>query len=551
MKTSVIETIIDISEILKDSKLDLESLARDKNISALNDYFNTLTVETVILMSVFRLSSECKNVNREAISKYLNCSPILFYKYEANFDALIKNGFLEFEDKIFYSAALKQLNYKVHPRVHLSIINNTPLEPFKIETATDPIELLMALAEIINSREYEDVDTVQLMGVFHSFLSTHRDIPLFNNLSNMNLNYIQKIWLTLMIERNLLGKLNVEIDWLGNIIFSSSADKINFAASLHNKTNDLFGQNWINFSSGGYFSNARVQLTKKAKDFFKPLGIDIRLDEVENNDFLIAPHKISPKKLFYNAPETEQIASISNSLKFRNHQKIKQRLSSQGLRTGICTILYGAPGTGKTESVYQIAKQTGRPLWKVDLSELKSMWFGESQKKVKALFDNYKDLCKDQKRTPILLLNEADAILGTRKSSTESSSQSAENAIQNIFLDCLEDFEGILFATTNLEQSLDPAFERRFLFKIKFERPKAEAQQNIWKAMCPELNKTQAKTLSNNYDFSGGEIENVLRKLAMRRVLEEEVEIFDTVKTLCKNEQLGLKGKLAPIGYFN
>ncbi len=280
------------------------------------------------------------------------------------------------------------------------------------------------------------------------------------------------------------------------------------------------------------------------------MGIKIRLNVAENNTHLILPENITLKKLFFNTSETEQIASISSTLKYRNHLKITKRLTSQGLRTGICTIFYGVPGTGKTESVYQIAKQTGRPLWKVDLSELKSMWFGESQKLVKGLFENYKILCAEQKRIPILLLNEADAILGTRKYNYQSSTQSAENAIQNIFLDCLEDFKGILFATTNMEQSLDPAFERRFLFKIKFHRPKAEAQQNIWKALCPELNQAQARTLSESFDFSGGEIENVVRKLAMMRVLQEKVDIFDAVKKICKNEQFGLEGKVGRIGYF-
>lgn len=148
------------------------------------------------------------------------------------------------------------------------------------------------------------------------------------------------------------------------------------------------------------------------------------------------------------------------------------------------------------------------------------------------------------------MLNEADAILGQRKGISGSSAQGAENAIQNIFLDCLEDFEGILFATTNMQQSLDPAFERRFLFKIKFERPEALAQQNIWKAMCPELSKAQAKNLSATFNLSGGEIENVLRKLSMMRVLQNKVDIFDAVKNLCENEQFGLGGKVGRIGYF-
>lgn len=97
---------------------------------------------------------------------------------------------------------------------------------------------------------------------------------------------------------------------------------------------------------------------------------------------------------------------------------------------------------------------------------------------------------------------------------------------------------------------MDPAFERRFLFKIKFERPKAEAQQQIWKAMLPELTAAQAKNLAVNYNLSGGEIENVLRKLAMTRVLEKEVDIFENIKQLCASEQMALKGKRPKMGFI-
>src|SRR5690606_1637158 len=462
-----------------------------------------------------------------------------------------KRGLLQTEKSGFSRKLSKRAYYKVHDRVHLALIENSSLQPIETEAKESPVELLTELADIIHSRDNEDVDTLLLIGVFQSFLLSHKTIPLFNNLYNMNLGLKEKICFVLLCEQNLLGKLDVDIDTLGDTIFSKNSDKITFGISLQNNSNALIDKDWVAFSNGGYFSSARLQLTNKSKEFLKPLGLELRLNEEKKNNDLIQPETIPQKKLFFNPSESQQLQTIGKTLKISNHIKTQKRLASQGMRTGICTLLYGAPGTGKTESVYQIAKETGRSLWKVDLTELKSMWFGESQKKVKALFDNYKSLCKEEKKMPILLLNEADAILGIRQANATSGSESANNAIQNIFLDCLEDFEGILFATTNLEKSLDPAFERRFLFKIKFERPQREAQQKIWKAMLKELTLAQSKTLSENYNLSGGEIENVLRKLAMMRVLEDAIPVFETVKTVCKNEQLGLKGKLAPIGYFN
>jgi hypothetical protein len=550
MKPPIIETVIEASLLLHKCNFDLEKISREECILYLNDYFQTVTVETVLLVTIFQLTSENKDVDREEISEFLECNPILFFKYENNFEALLKRGLLQMEKSGFSRKLSKRAYYKVHDRVHLALIENSQLQPIETKAKECPMELLTELADIIHSRENEDVDTLLLIGVFQSFLLNHGTIPLFKNLYNMDLGLKEKICLVLLCEQNLLGKLDVDIDTLGDTIFSKNSDKINFSISLQNNNNTLLKNGWATFSNGGYFSNARLQLTNKSKEFLKPLGLEIRLNEEKKNSDLIQPETIPLKKLFYNAAESQQLKTIGDTLKTRNHIKIQKRLVYQGMRTGICTLLYGAPGTGKTESVYQIARSTGRQLWKVDLTELKSMWFGESQKKVKALFDNYKTLCKEEKRTPMLLLNEADAILGTRHSTATASTESTNNAIQNIFLDCLEEFEGILFATTNLEKSLDPAFERRFLFKVKFERPEREAQQKIWKAMLKELTPAQTQILSESYDLSGGEIENVLRKLAMMRVLNGDIAVFETVKSLCKCEQSGLRGKTASIGFF-
>jgi signal recognition particle GTPase len=49
-------------------------------------------------------------------------------------------------------------------------------------------------------------------------------------------------------------------------------------------------------------------------------------------------------------------------------------LSEKGMRTGFACLFHGAPGTGKTETVYQIARQIGRDIFPVDIAQTKSMW---------------------------------------------------------------------------------------------------------------------------------------------------------------------------------
>ena len=83
--------------------------------------------------------------------------------------------------------------------------------------------------------------------------------------------------------------------------------------------------------------------------------------------------------------------------------------------SGITVLFHGAPGTGKTASTYQIAKNTGRDIMMVDISDTKSMWFGESEKRIKAVFADYNKSLKYSKIAPILVFNEADAVFSKRK----------------------------------------------------------------------------------------------------------------------------------------
>ena len=195
------------------------------------------------------------------------------------------------------------------------------------------------------------------------------------------------------------------------------------------------------------------------------------------------------------------------------------------------------PGTGKTETVLQLAKETGRDIMQVNISEIKSMWVGESEKNIKALFDNYRNKVKECKLTPILLFNEADAIIGKRQ-------EGAERAVDkmDIILQEMETLDGILIATTNLAQNMDKAFERRFLYKIKFTKPTIEARMSIWREMIPALSEADIHALAMKYDFSGGQIENIARHYAIDNILHgSSSNVLETLSIHCDNERLEKK----------
>lgn len=179
----------------------------------------------------------------------------------------------------------------------------------------------------------------------------------------------------------------------------------------------------------------------------------------------------------------------------------------------------------------------------VDIANTKSAWFGESEKMIKEVFTDYKTLCDKMKKIkggkiPILLFNECDAIFSKRKDVSSSNLAQTENSIQNIILEEMEKLEGILIATTNLVDNLDSAFERRFLFKIHFENPSVEAKKAIWKNKLSWLSADKAQELAATYNLSGGEIDNIVRKAAMKEIISGNRPAFADIVEMCKVEKL-------------
>lgn len=245
---------------------------------------------------------------------------------------------------------------------------------------------------------------------------------------------------------------------------------------------------------------------------------------------------IVPKNMFYNEDERKHILRLEALLCQDSFVSIQQRMKEAGLRTGFCCLFYGAPGTGKTETVLQIARRTGREIIRVDLSSQKSMWVGESEKNIERIFADYREKLSQSELAPILLFNEADAIFSKRHVGVNSEVEQMANTMQNILLQNMENFEGILIATTNLADNFDPAFHRRFLYRIEFKSPSAEVRKQIWRSMLPDMDESNIKAMAERFSISGGQIENAVRKIMIESILKGCPLSTDEIVAICEQE---------------
>jgi SpoVK/Ycf46/Vps4 family AAA+-type ATPase len=216
-------------------------------------------------------------------------------------------------------------------------------------------------------------------------------------------------------------------------------------------------------------------------------------------------------------------------------------------------ILYGPPGTGKTMTAVSLAKSLKKRVLSFDCSKILSKYVGESEQNVRKIFDTYKEMCVKTKSEPVLLLNEADQFLSSRVSGGAGSADKMHNQMQNIFLEQIERFEGILIATTNFLESLDVAFSRRFDYKIAFEKPDFKQRLDIWRRVLPENAIYEADfDISSlaQYPLSGGQIVVVLKNTALKvAVKDEPIFTMEDFRQAIERETSGAFGEIKPMGF--
>ena len=136
-------------------------------------------------------------------------------------------------------------------------------------------------------------------------------------------------------------------------------------------------------------------------------------------------------------------------------------------KTGMSKFLFhGAPGTGKTESAFQIARLLERDILSVHLEQLIDSRLGETSKNVTRLFDEMNHLMYGK---VIVIFDELDALVLNRSSANDLREMSRVTSTFLRELDTLSD-QIVVIATTNLFEGFDKALSRRFDAIVSFDR---------------------------------------------------------------------------------
>jgi AAA+ superfamily predicted ATPase len=492
-----------------------------------------LTKEQSVMMALFIDNSSDTSIRISDFAEKLECSTTRILRFMKDVDELANRGL------VYSCRERKGITYRVPLEVIEAFKQNEKYTP-SMHTGLSCSDLFSVISEIMDMRDDNELSTETATTMLQSLLENNKQLLFVQKLKSF------KFWeedeLLLLIFSHLF--VNNNDDNIGFHDLSFFYDRRHrwnsIKSSLANNTNNLLETKMIEYNNdNGFVNNESFRMTWQAKEqLFSELNL-ASMNQENDRKNVIKYEGIVEKQLFYDKEVESQVKDLCQLLEESHYRDICSRLEAKGQRTGFTCLFYGAPGTGKTETVLQLARQTGRDIMQVNISEVKSMWVGESEKNIKEIFDKYRTKVEKSTVAPILLFNEADGIIGKRQEGAERAVDKMENSIQNIILQEMENLKGILIATTNLAQNMDKAFERRFLYKIKFVKPSLEARMQIWRAMLPELQDSVIKALAEKYNFSGGQIENVSRHYAIDTVLHgESADSLENLLAHCDGERI-------------
>ncbi|MFA6929866.1 MAG: ATP-binding protein, partial [Lentisphaeria bacterium] len=198
-------------------------------------------------------------------------------------------------------------------------------------------------------------------------------------------------------------------------------------------------------------------------------------------------------------------------------------------------LLFGAPGTGKTDFVKYLAQQLGRPLNIKMASDLLNCYIGETEHHIVNAFR------EAAAENSILFIDEGDSMLGSRARATRSWEMTQVTTLLNQ----MENFPGIFIMASNFAQNLDPAAIRRFTFKLHFDYLDRDGKLHFYNCFfkhlnLPELSKEDRQTLAEITRLTPGDFRNVRQQffyLASEKLSNAEIIKALADETANKNQQ--------------
>lgn len=364
----------------------------------------SINEEQALVFALFIEKSTDDHIQISDFAELVGCRTVRIISMMAEADILVEKRLIrriKDGDSICYSVPMEVVNAIKENQVYTP----APIDHLTTEQLFDRIEQV-----------FEETEKERLLQELDMLIEANPQLAFCQAFQSYDLKGCEEERLLLYVFCNRFINFHDDMvgahDWED---YFSRSDAHFISYSLGNRNLGLLKMTILeNCNSDGLNDSEYYHLTGKAKE---ELFADLHLvdQQTKKKRDLLNCTTFAAKELFYNPSVQRQIDRLGELLDPEHFTDIQWRLEAGGMRKGFACLFYGAPGTGKTETVYQLARRTGRDLMVVDVSQIKSCWVGESEKNIKSAFDRYRSYVRQSERVPILLFNEADAVLGIRQ----------------------------------------------------------------------------------------------------------------------------------------
>jgi hypothetical protein len=531
------EKLLRQTDLLNELKNDVDGVSQ----------FLELDSKISILLSVLiceQLMGEIVSVKK--MMKHMGFASIDIIKSNESIKMLKKRGWLSVSKRRMHSFKLDEYEVSKHLLDAITYNDKNKLDK------KEPENLAMALLHMRQfiTNALGDYELDELTDSICIEMERHTNFNFIRVIYESKLLIdLEKVILIWMASEVMRGREEFDFNNVIEIFTQDPSYTFWFKSRISSGKSQLVTDGYIEFKRPNFIDFTAVAIGNKINDLLDELRQDTdHKKKSVRYTTLIEPKDLNEQKLFFNKNDENSFQKVDQLLDDEKYKALMNQFQDKGMKQCLTMLFHGLPGTGKTELVKQMALKHGRNIYQVDLSGIKDMWVGESEKNLKRVFKEYNDSLKYSSKTPILLFNEADALLGIRVNVRHSTDQ-MHNSLQNILLQELEDMNGIFIATTNLINNIDGAFDRRLLFKQKFELPNTETRTKILELQFPEMNKELLNKLSQDYDLSGGQIQNIKRKLMADQILFGDSFITDQLLLEYIENEIRFRTNKNKIGY--
>ena len=302
----------------------------------------------------------------------------------------------------------------------------------------------------------------------------------------------------------------------------------------------LFSHHFIDLKKYSVGASIQEKVLQPTDEAVYSLLLERKYQPVFSNDFpaRLVTTAQSWEELVLEPEASQRIDELKDWLYFGQKMLIEWQLNRY-VSGGYRVLFHGPPGTGKSMTVRLLGKNSGRDVFRVDLSQVVSKYIGETEKNLSRIFD------KAELRDWILFFDEADALFGKRTDIKDAHDRFANQEI-SFLLQRIEDFSGLVILASNLKSNLDEAFLRRFQSVVYFNVPGPKLRVKLWQNYFSKYsildNSIDIEDIAARYELTGGEILNVVLYASLRAFSKNE-------KTIRLTDLLnGIKMELAKEG---